>query len=381
MGIQLLRVSFIWAESTLDRLRATKPVGSRWVAPTTAAQYVKMLPDWRTGTGELAVPWKEPTGRSFWKYYTPKQQLDQISDIDAFTVQVPGRARLPWSVSAAWLSGRVDGEIFVFPFGHTLVLTFSLEWREDGASLEDAVATCFQVRRNGSFTVIDENGAESTMDLSALASRALSVIRLATTGDGALKGSISPQPFTISSIIRRTSPLPPAPVVDGDATHLALDGLSSFSVHYPLGAPTPLASALLNPAHLGPAQLLYAAPRGRAIWFPARAAATSDFLGCYHRTLLFLSMQLESLGVAIGDFEQAPETRTASTLRSSAKNVCVHLGRLEGQLIGTFRSPSSPRQIKDAGWLGGLDGVRSLFGMPVINRVSDPAPQGGGPTD
>lgn len=370
MGIQLLRSSFIWAESTLDRLRAggDGPIGSRWVAPVTAAQYVEMFPVWRAGTGEMAVPWKEPQGRSFWKYYTPKQQIDQISEGDAFGVQVPGRARLPWSISAAWFTGRVDGEIFVFPFGHTLVLSFSLEWAGDGVSLEDAVAACYQIRRHGTFTVVEENGAESSMDLNALASRALSVIRLATTGAGTLKGSISPQPFSITTILRRTSAEPPGAVGDGDAVHLALDGLARFSVHYPHGKPLPLDGALLNADNYGASQLLYAAPRGRTIWFPARAAAPGDFLGCYHRTLLFLSIQLESLGVAIGDLDQAAELKSASTLRMSAKNVCVHLGRLEGQVATSFRSASAPRQIKDAGWLGALDSVRSTFGLPKVMR-------------
>jgi hypothetical protein len=197
------------------------------------------------------------------------------------------------------------------------------------------------------------------MDLDGLGAMGLEQLRVRSLGKAEPPGASAPTPFSVVSFLQLDA-ADDFELTEGNSIHRLVDALSGWSATAPFVKPKALADCLIS-------RQVYARARGRTVWFPEAAMdPQSDFMSCFHRTLVFLSLQLDGLGwfvnrsanVNVMQFDHSQVARGATSL----------LGRLHGQTGDTYRSPSAPFHIAQNGWLPPIDGLRQRFGWPTIRR-------------
>jgi hypothetical protein len=238
--------------------------------------------------------------------------------------------------------------------------------------LEDAVQKGFEVRRTGRFQVKwEEGGAQQDLSLDNLAHSGLVALREFALGEAAPGGGVPVvEPFTVATVVNGSG-------VDRDVAppndvHLALHALTEWPAAYDWRTPPPselsdLAESSIDIRAGYDGDALYAQQRGRAVWFPKWFVSTQEKrrtkLSCYHRNLVFLSLQVESLGALIrvtaDQIQAGNEPARGSTHRSVAGQAAEILSKLyRGDRDSTYRSWSARTQIVQNGLMGPLDVVR-----------------------
>ena len=159
--------------------------------------------------------------------------------------------------------------------------------------------------------------------------------------------------------------LPEELTVEPDSpVHRALEGLCTGSADW-RDTPAPALEEQRLETKRGPrAHLLLACGNGRVVWFPKAfepVQARQTRLGCYHRNLTLLSLQVESLLglVQLGHHDLATRRAVRSgPLQDIVVLAAQELGRLYGRTAKTYRSASAPAQIDAAGRTAVVDAVR-----------------------
>jgi hypothetical protein len=209
---------------------------------------------------------------------------------------VPLRKKVPFKVQAPWLQGRVFLEGFFYPHGVALVITAE---SEETLTLADAKTLSFNLRQDGSY-LVEANGAQQQLPLGSLADQAMAHLCAEALGPQA-PAALLGAPFSIWTVIRGEGVDPKQPVAYGGDVHTLLESVTTWN-------------AKLNNANLSQldaqhcaqlrtnraaGDLLYAQDKARAVWFPNTFTLTpgkKPTLGCYHRNLVYATMQVESLG-------------------------------------------------------------------------------------
>jgi len=365
LSITNFRASFIWSETLLGVPGGTLKPLSEFQFLTWSDQYQERFRGVLDGDDPLRLdpPWEAHSNQLFWKYYLPGAVLAAVSPKQAWKSLVPLRRGTPFAVDAgkgatAWL------EWYYYPHGIALALTF----KYSGArTLQETVDIAWNMRRQGVVSQQTPAGLKP-LSLQVFVDGALKWLRESVLGPNAQPG---PQrgPFTLCTIIRAESDSSLQPIDADPDLHRALEALTSWPPNPEKAKLPDLASAC--PSHaVGDDDVLYARDRGRALWFPTLFTPTDRpsvrSLACYHRNLMFGSMQVDSLGGLVAAV--AAELRggkqihqLSSTLRTCANNACERLADLfEGDKRRTYRSRSLKWQIQQND-LADLNFLRQKF--------------------
>lgn len=368
-----LRLSFIWVETVLDLVRHAVPSGAPLAflgrRSSYAQRFEQVLRSPRE-PGGLEPPWRRPAGHFFWTYYLRGRTPGNVSGDQAWKALVPFRGKVPAAVEAPWLGGDLVPETFLYPHGLALVVTALCRAH---LPLEEAVEKAFEVRQTGKFQVEwDEGRVSQSLSLDAFVGKALTTLGKAGFGPGATPDARSVTPFTLATVVRGTGVHPNAPVPDGGKAHRALEAITTWRPTWRYDVLPNLAEVSLQIRRAPPSHVLYYGKRGRAVWFPGlfiREARDLHSLACYHRNLVFASLQVESLSGLVS--QTAKQIRDMSPLsvthRECARRAVGILGRLYGGLRSTYRSRSPRAHIEQNDLVMVVNEVRDFFNMPLLS--------------
>lgn len=362
--------TLVTAETTPGSLGARVARQAGYEAEITAAL---------ANTGELTVPWVPGTGlfNNFWRLYL-EGPPDDLSPARAWKLFVPLRlAIVARSAKPAGSSprlyvvtdgfaGRLRLEAYAYPHGVALLSTVYLAGDFDLDQAVDAVieadkALAFQV-------VVDDRSDVHRYRLPLLEERLLQLLVARMTGTASAVAASDP--FLVTTVIRGEGAQLDEPVEDQGELHRALHGLCSRKRR----VPPPLAELRLDGSTSSPSDLLYAPEDERMVWIPSAQAAGArrqTVLGCYHRNLVQLSLQVGSLLAAA---EMGAESLRAHNgiphprLHDLARRSVDVLGRLYGKSAPTYHSASAPRQIEEHGRAQAVDMVRKFNGLAPLHR-------------
>jgi hypothetical protein len=376
-GIRIddLRLSFIWAETALDFMSGsvspTAPLALLGRSHQYASAFEQAL---GTGAGPhgLQVPWKPHTRRPqfFWSYYLERHIPGHVSGGRAWRKLVPFRMKAPVTVMASWLPGRLDLQFFLFPHGIALVAT--VQCRSD-LTLQKAVDKALEVRRTGRFLVRwGEAPTREYLSLDGLANEGLNALHRFALGPNANpRAAPINQPFTVATVVSGTgvdrSAPPPKEVLHA---LLAMAKWPSYDWQDPPPSEEPHVDeadqSRTKERYAG--DVLYYHTRGRAVWFPKHFLPAKDrqvAASCYHRNLVALSLQVESLGDLVSRTARQIQTRTPPSPGSShhwcAKQAAINLSLLYGgggDEKRTYRAWSARRQIEQNNLVTAVNAVR-----------------------
>ena len=116
----------------------------------------------------------------------------------------------------------------------------------------------------------------------------------------------------------------------------------------------------------------YGLKRGRAVWIPTSFVpkAKKYSLACYHRNLVYASLQTESLvslmQLMTSALTAAPNTSRHASMETLVQSAAGILGRLYGGDTDIYRSGSVRRQIDDHPHKAAINDVRKYRGRPPL---------------
>ncbi len=394
MKITSFLLSLIWAETHLELLEQDPPGEApmkflgrpdQYATNFNQAQHLLKVRTPQT----LSPPWTPRTrGQHFWTRYSGGLTNANVSGHLAWQKLVPFRAALPLHLTTSASLNYPPFELFFYPHGIAFVCT--IPWEVDSpSSLEEATKTALDMRYDQQHRVswADEGDklyagikwpvkAGTGLSLDQLANQGMNIARTLAFGTAASAGrSIDPKPFSIVTILKgQEADLTKAPESNGDIQR-ALNALTgwqkiragaaalSFNEQVSLGLGK----------DAGVADVLYGQTRGRVIWYPSRFV-TEDVdilygLQCYHRNLVFASLQTESLcGLAQ---VVAERIQTGAAMSAYQREVATKAGGTLGLLYGghqdTYRSFSPRRQIDDNHWVDEVNSMREYRGMGPLH--------------
>lgn len=379
MTISALRLSFIFTETILDLQRGAggvMPLGS-FVTKPGYTDTVDALRQGGTAPLELGLPWPYPVGQHFWDAYLHDKQPGDAAGKLCFEKLVPLRlpklfkkieTELPNAPAAT--VARVGIEGFYYPHGTGLLVTTALEGAFDAAM---AGGLALRLRYEKVYRpTMSPAGPAASLNLEQLATYALNRLRELGFGSG-VSGKRSDL-FSIATIVRGDNVDPTQPLAPDGQTHRLLNGLAAW-IHpwQQLQAPALQAGEsqlYVKTATAWPGNVLFAAKRGRAVWFPGLflpAPSPLHKLACYHRNLGLASLQADSLLMLAAAVEDA------FAQPALVPNAIQELGRLAGGLLArlhsgtkTYRSDSLRAQIAQSEQLQDVNTLRQRFGMDPI---------------
>jgi hypothetical protein len=388
--IQSLRLSFMWAEILPEFLSGTVPQGSAFAGFTSNFRFAKLFMAARDGATtdpKFEVPWVRDKQQRFWMRYLVQGKLNQVTGSQAWNYMIPLRLDLGLKPGADWFQGDIFIDAFYYPFGTAVVISF--RW-EPNVPLDQLVSEAYGVY-NGKFAIAGGTPQLRLGDLADAAFNALHQRALGTPSPGEFR---SPDPLSIMTVIQGKGVDLNAEVRKNTGVMKALEALTSWPANPDAVKLPDLDRACLKTmGHSPESAALFAERRGRAAWIPslfssgqprtpAKAAANataraklSSKLGCYHRNLLFASIQTESLGRLVAYtaklFAQGKTPADlAANHRDLAQNAALQLVKLYlGAKDDTWRSESPHRQIEENGFQD-LQQVLKAFDKP---QLPDPA--------
>jgi len=385
ININSVRLSFLWAQVLPSLLEKGAPGDSEFAFLTRGYQYqdkFKAALVLDPSASGFQVPWMPERKQQFWMRYLVQGKLNEVGASQAWGTLVPLRTSVDFRLQADWFNGTSFVDAFYYPFGLALAITF--RW-EPNQSLEQMVPQAYLFRKNGKFAL--KPGLPQDLSLEQVADAILTSLRKRALGEGSSAGLPLPDPFSILTVIQATGGQPEADVTQDKKIMKFLEVVTNWPAAPQFLQLPPPADVCLRKKRSAPiGSVLYAQERGRAIWFPAlfrgetdgstlevaEQSRRSSKLACYHRNLLFGSLQTEALGRLIYYTAQlftAGKKPIALTgfHRTVAKNAAVQLAKLYlGDKNNTWRSDSPHRQIKGS-FFQHLNTVLTAFGESPLS--------------
>lgn len=361
ISIQDFRISFIWFETQLSLLgnkvldSSVVPLaflGRNYTYEHKFGQAAKDTLEIQGTTGkiQLMLPWKSPSRQLFWIRYMKGNNAENVTPTLAWNGFVPFRGTVPLQIKAPWLKGRFFLEAYYYPHGVALVAN---AYCNDTFTLDKALEMAFQIRRAGRFEVEMQGQAPGTvrqLSLDALANMAMNVLRTQAWGSNMSHGPSSITPFSIFTVVQGNGVKPKVAITPNGEVHRALEAVTRWSTTYQYDKLTPLRNAKLSIKQSPSSHILYASKKGRAVWFPGNFMLPGiSSLACYHRNLLFTSLQIESLCGLVAESEKQipgppplPSAQRERLHRAVEILDCLYRGD-----ISTYRTCSAPAQIEE----------------------------------
>lgn len=364
-----LRTSRIRFVALPELIETTPPPTSLGARVARQAAYERELGRALQDAGELTVPWPPGSGlfHHFWSTYLG-QAPDGITPPTGWQRFLPLRLGIPvrreaiaeapprLQVLIDKLPATLRLEAYAYPHGVALLSTAKVT---GDFTLGEAVDAAVAVDDTTDLRLLTDGEKDKQIfKLPFLEQQILD--RLVERMTGRRRPANGRDGFVVATVVRGEGAASEEPVTDegtGGATgpagvHRALEGLCTHHSNWRSVTGLPgLATRRLDSKAGDPADLLYAAPNARAVWVP-RAQLDVDRrqtqMGCYHRNLGQLSLQMESL---LGMIEMGAERLRSSNaiedpllkdMASRAVDLVVEL--YEGT---TYRSSSAPRQVEE----------------------------------
>jgi hypothetical protein len=351
-----LRLSFIWVETVTEPLEDAATIAlfrKSWV------DYIQELDKELHKTldnSSRTLPWRINIGQHFWSFYFNKKSLGNVNPNEAGRNLIPLRKKVNFKLDAPDFPGRLFHETYLYPFGVSIVVNAVLA---GDFSLDELVNILFKLRRNKTLSVGWRKKKKETLNLDEYAVKALALIKEKYLGKNTVSWRQSLQPFTVATFVRGSledgkSVQELATPVDDRDIQRVLEALVSWSPTWKSNQLPNLTDAIIPIKSSSPVQhLLYGRKRGRVVWFPQLIFSPKKdlhSLGCYHRNLLLVSVQVESLSTliqAIAEKIRNGEGHLLSQMyENSAKYGAMILARLYGNTNDTFRSLSPRSQME-----------------------------------
>jgi hypothetical protein len=382
--IHKARLSFIWAEVLPPFLEQPMPKESPLAFLTRNFLFRDMFQKALNGEvtpTQFEPPWIAERKQQFWMRYLVQSKLGDVPGSQAWDYLVPLRVDSGIKIEADWLHDTNFIDAFYYPFGEAVVLTF--RW-EPKLLLKDLLPKAYDFYKTGKFSLVGD--PSQSLSLEEVADAVLTSLRKNALGDRSQTGRRTKQAFSLITIIEAEGVPPQADVRKNPEILKALEVLTNWPADYEyLTLPTPKDVCLPTKRSVPPGSALYAQERGRAVWHPAlfrlKKDATvqeavdqgrrSSKLGCYHRNLLFASLQTESLGRLIchtADLFNAGQHKADLTAhhRDVVHSAALCLSKLYlGDKSKTWRSASVQRQI-DQSCYQELQTVLAEFSEPRL---------------
>jgi hypothetical protein len=378
--VNSVRLSFLWTQTLPSLLEKGTPADSEFAFLTRGYQYQdKFKAALLSGSSAAGfqVPWMAEKKQQFWMRYLVQGKLNEVGAGQAWEMLVPLRTSVDVRLQADWFKGTSFVDAFYYPFGLGLAITF--RWGPD-QFLEQMVPQAYLFRKNGKFGL--KPGLPQDLSLEQVADAILTSLRKRALGEGSSAGLPLPDPFSILTVIQATGGQPEADVTLDKKIMKFLEVMTNWpAAPQFLQLPSPADVCLRKKRSAPVGSVLYAQERGRAVWFPAlfrgetdgstleaaEQSRRSSKLACYHRNLLFGSLQTEAMGRLVHYTAQLfaagkKPINLPGFHRTVAKNAALQLAKLYvGDKADTWRSDSPHRQIKDA-FFQHLNTVLATFG-------------------
>lgn len=352
-----------------------------------ASSYADLFESALKSEGELSLPWPPGSGlyNHFWRRYL-EGDPDKLSGNAAWRHLLPLRLAIPvvhTGVSPATSlhvetenlpCDRLTLEAFFQPHGIGLLGTVFLKGEMD---LEETVERVRQCYDTAGLWLVGPDGRQGPFKLPLLAPVLLE--RLRSQSGGPQNAEVRSGPFSIATIVNGQAAEDELAAEEDSPLHRALEGLCSGDRYWSQTKARPLQEHKLDDIKGPDKHLVLATRRGRAVWFPLAFQSSGErrsLLGCYHRNLSMLSLQVESLlallTLAHNDFKTLHQVRSGP-LEDLAKRGAQILGHLYGR-GQSYRSASAPAQIEAEGRKAIADDVRKRLGVGgSLFRGSPPA--------
>jgi hypothetical protein len=374
-----LRITFLWTRTYLDLLRSDDPQAFPYGFLAQSYAYKEQVQTLLSSSpiaSGLTLPWPRLAGQFFWTRYlggrTPEPKL-------AWEKLVPLRARPRATLRVDAPDIRVGTEAYYYPFG--IVLAVTLYLRRD-LSLDQAVTLALEWMKQENVSLVAGTGVIAAGHLRSVALECLDALCADALGGKSQDAETTTDPLTIATIVRGAAVDPAVPFKNHpekeDIQHF-LEGLTHWQPNWA----TVALPSLDDPGVLldisgqcsSPGDVLYAGKsqksRGRVVWFPGRFTLSSErlrSLACYHRNLLMATAHVESLAHFVGKAVTAYPNQTYKNrpnVRSCVENAVLLLKDLYDG-VGTYRSWSLRKQIKDSAWLPAINMVLTARGaLPI----------------
>lgn len=381
IDIDLMRLSLIWAETNISFLGDPKPPNVPFSFLGNRDSYADMFDKAQQNKGVpmgLKAPW-DKSGQHFWEYYLEgKPKLEDMPGSRAWKLLVPFRGRIAvkkvTTPSLTEETGDFLLESFFYPFGFGLVITVTVEKNQ---SLTDAINVAFEIRKDKKLDVEWESGTQEQLYLNQFAEKCLTNIRQQALGSAASSGAIPVEPFTVFTIIKGAGKNLDAPPAQGKEIHRLLEAVTTWPPAWEKANLPSLNEKVTLPlkASASVGATVYARNRGRAAWFPALFTdkKVRRSLSCYHRNIVFTSLQTESLCRFATATAQEITAMTWPSLRvmhhDCARLAAGILGRLYGGDKDTYRSMSPRYHIQQNRLEADINVVRDKCSMLPLSQI------------
>jgi hypothetical protein len=371
-----LRISFIWTSTILDFLKGTAPANTPMSFLGDDTQYINTFNNsLSSAASRLQPPWFKPREDFFWYYYVEQTQPLNINGAKAWKYLIPLRTKVPFRVTAPWFKGRIFLEGFFYP--HGIALVFTAECTEK-LSLDKARELSFQVRQDEFFKVTLDDGSVHDLHLNSLAERAMTFLQQTALGPNAKPNySVSPL-FSIWTVVRADGVDATIPMTSGSNVQRILEAVTTWNQNFATANLPDLASTSAKVRKKrSDGDVLYANDRGRAVWFPGTFTLPEGpkrSMACYHRNLVYASMQVESLCRFIretaaeikqpGDLAKLPPQQYNNAKRAAGILTRLYVAMKET----TYRSGSPYLQIRQNNFLADINKIRqeTFAGPPLV---------------
>ena len=370
-----IRLSLIWVETSLTLLQEPIPADIPFAFLGRRPSYRDKFTELQSlpvAPGKLSLPWPNRVGQRFWTFYLEGKAPGSISGNKAWASLLPLRRKETSAlIEVPWSGGHFLVESYFYPFG--LVLVITLRCRSQ-LLLHEAVDILFKIKRSQRVNVQWNDKSSEPLTLDMVADLYLKNLRKEAFGQYAASDYRPAKPFTLLTVVQGSGVDPTTPVTEGEEIHRMLEAVTTWQPTWQYDVLPELAKTSLHIRRSPPSHILYGRARGRAIWFPGlftQKTGKLRSLTCYHRNLVFTSLQVESLCGLIS--LTAKNLQNGIPLhgchRDCAKRAAGILGRLYGG-VNTYRSWSPKAQIEQNKLVEVLNEVRVHFNMkPLHNGV------------
>jgi hypothetical protein len=317
---------------------------------------------------EVAPPWPKPVGQKFWSYYLNSRDMGEVSGQTAWNRLVPFRIAPRFTIAAPAPVQFVLSEGFAFPqgFGWVLTLTCSGDFTP-----EQAASTAQALRRTCQFDATWENGQTEQCSLDLLSARVMRQLRARIFGREEQGSVLSIDPFTIFTVVQADGVDADVPVEFHAPVLRLLEAVTNWRTTWETDPLPQLPTVTIDHRTSPAGHILFGRSRGRAIWFPSlfplpEGALRRNSLSCYHRNLVFATLQAESLLGLLAVIVGSPGSNMPGTLDSCVHNASGIVGRMYGGVADTYRSGTLRAQVDQQSLVAQVNAVRARYGMTAL---------------
>jgi hypothetical protein len=171
--ISIFRTSFIWVETVPAILAKTIPAGAPCSFLGTYGDYAAFFDRCQSGAQAaepLRLPWDNPQGSFFWKYYFEGKHAGEMTGTQAWKKLVPFRLDLSSTVVGANPEMRFAFEIWFAPQGVAVIARAT--YRGQPRSVSDIAKLALAARYDYRFVLDGDNGPRAGVSLDQAAARA-----------------------------------------------------------------------------------------------------------------------------------------------------------------------------------------------------------------